>query len=1610
MIRPSRLFSRPTLALLLLAGMLLGLIPGAGTAQAGESTASPAAPAATHTITLYADADAYVDQNTPSTNYATADLQVGVNKRTFVKFNLTGLPANATIQSAALRLRTLPTQATYTTTVSLGRVDANWTETTITWSNKPGVTASNVSTDVNYPGGHWENWSVTPVAQAWHDGSQPNYGFALAAASGQDVYFYSKETGFAPRLVIQFTLPPEEDPDQPVPPGNPFSDLGDAPDSSNNHGQNNTAYPGVLGRFPTVYQNTPANQPAGPRHVNASMEAILGNAITREQGADGGADADGVNNILRDPPPGSGGVTDTADNDRGDDGWRNPDALILNCRRVDLVVTIRKAATAQRDTMYLNAWFDGNRDGDWQDTGVCQRENGQQARSYEWMVQDHQVDLSAIPPGSSQTITVTSVLVYNPADTDPQTQGKAHWVRFTLSDRPAPRNPATNLADGRGPNPNDTPSAYAFGETEDSIYKLSPPEEPDNGELILQKAVEVNSTPVAYADLVTYRIRLENTKNRTVQAEIQDVLPYPLHVLSRSGNGGRVFVEVKEISPGVSPLNAQIDYRRQGGRLEQIVRWEGSLAPGAKVELLFDVHVHPVCGPNVDTVTITNTATLHKANGAKMDEKSVDFQAACPGYSPADIQVGQELVTDEDSTNSDSLSPGGRPALVTTFTNMGSQARNLGFQVEIERMNAGSAAVDVAATTRKLRTGRITLEPGQIYTVETPLDLMGMLEGSGLADSIPDDPSQEMTFVSRVRYAPLADDEATFRPEELTPEQMGQHEFPFKYRPWDLGDAPDSSNHFAAAMAAYPGVPANFPTVFDPATGAPPGPRHARPRPFHLGKRVEFEPDADLGAMPRNIVPPANVANRDRYDDGVNLGSIAFQNCQTATFQARVFISAAGQAALLDKGLKTAYINAWVDSNRDGDWADAAQCPQGSAPEHIVIDQPVDIASLTPGLNIVTVTTTGPVPWSLEMTDRPAWLRIMLSEEKSVKLAGQGYGDGRGPATGYRTGETEDYLWRPKGQGADPTVDLDVHWEPLPVDPPATPARKVSLRIHYRNQGSDPLVDSRIVLTLPTVLQNATLLRAVSVPDLGALDTDSPLAISLGDLAPGQQGTIVYAWKVEEGASVSGAALDYEKIVWTVRLEGKHPNGDLINNESLAQLRVDRSTPLVLGFTPLEGGPPAPNATTSRNSLNVVGTAAPNSTLLLLVDEPGNNANRKAAAQFTVPVGPNGNWGQQLTAQIDGLYRVRAVYSDQAAAASAADELVTLQRQGMMQQESRKFRVATSLPVDPLTMRFTDAQGRSVALDTLGWNRGNVQLPPMRSGQPFTITVQQTPGKTNVGLRLDLQAPFDSRFFQDLGGGTLGWSGCLTCIRSRDGVPTVSVPYALVTLDNGAETQQEGSFAVTDLGRITDGATGQPVSGASVRLLVQAPVSDTVGSVAVFSSWNSGGGQVNPQSTGGDGGYLFTPPAGTYRVQVSAPGYQSYTSDELEVADGDPVALDIILWPALSGQPDLVVELGPAGFEPSLLTLPPGTTVRWVNVDRVVHSVAGSSSSRSGSALSGFDSGLLSPGESFTLTLGQAGSYSLSDAGDPFNQGSLVVDPGAPSPGTRRIFLPVVAR
>lgn len=226
----------------------------------------------------------------------------------------------------------------------------------------------------------------------------------------------------------------------------------------------------------------------------------------------------------------------------------------------------------------------------------------------------------------------------------------------------------------------------------------------------------------------------------------------------------------------------------------------------------------------------------------------------------------------------------------------------------------------------------------------------------------------------------------------------------------DLGDAPDSTNHFGVAMLAYPpATVGRYPTVFDPALGVPQGPLHQNPAGNGwLGAGVSRETDADIGPDadgPTNLNPPANTPNLDRFDDGVpppNGGAINLPQCARTQF--RYIVTGAAVVAA-----PTNYVNVWFDWNRDGDWADVLTCmtPTGgiTVPEWAVQNQPVNVV---PGS---VVWATPPFASFHPAGHSDVWMRISIAENP-VPLTSALPPDGRGPPNGYRYGETEDYIAR----------------------------------------------------------------------------------------------------------------------------------------------------------------------------------------------------------------------------------------------------------------------------------------------------------------------------------------------------------------------------------------------------------------------------------------------------------------------------------------------------------------------------------------------------------------------------------------------------------------------
>jgi hypothetical protein len=235
---------------------------------------------------------------------------------------------------------------------------------------------------------------------------------------------------------------------------------------------------------------------------------------------------------------------------------------------------------------------------------------------------------------------------------------------------------------------------------------------------------------------------------------------------------------------------------------------------------------------------------------------------------------------------------------------------------------------------------------------------------------------------------------------------------------YDLGDAPDGSNHAGKRMTAYTvagqtAIQGNFPTVFEAAAGKPRGPLHRDPLSVAvLGPSVTFEVEADKKAdedSSNNINPARDEADKDAGDDGVVL-PLVLPDGEFASFEYIVTVI---------KPDSELWVNVWFDWNRDGDWDDNG----GTYPAMTVGDEKVSEWAVQNqylcGLSIGThkLRTPGFLAWHLDKGPEKVWMRITLSEQPWTGGATPGVlgNGGSGPIDGYETGETEDYLIAPEG-------------------------------------------------------------------------------------------------------------------------------------------------------------------------------------------------------------------------------------------------------------------------------------------------------------------------------------------------------------------------------------------------------------------------------------------------------------------------------------------------------------------------------------------------------------------------------------------------------------------
>ncbi|HHY56243.1 MAG TPA: hypothetical protein GYA08_12490 [Chloroflexi bacterium] len=1335
----------------------------------------------------------------------------------------------------------------------------------------------------------------------------------------------------------------------PPPDGQNRPDLGDAPDSTNHAGAggadlNNTAYPasGVFGRFPTVWGGSPAGA-TGPKHVNPHLEAVLGRGLTAEvDAAPPAADQDIINNILA-------GSADNANNDLGDDGWRNPGAPLVNCQEATLTVRFTRHPASTLERMYLNVWFDGNRDGDWADVGLCQGEQfpGGEARSFEWIIQNFVVNMAALPAGVSSDVPITTKLVFNtPAELD----AALHWMRFSLSEIPAIVDPATGLADGRGP---DTPNAFVFGETEDYLRRLEQSGQP--GELRIAKRAETTTTPVKPGDIFTYTIEIEHVGGTAPAVTVmQDELPAGV-VLAGP-------IQVKELSPSVAPLMAFYSGRT--------LKWPGSLTPGGKVAITFPVRLERcINAPQV----IVNTAVANQTNGGRI-QATVETPVECPAAPP--IVVHKSIVEFRNNTPVELQEADIVPGMIVRF--------------RFTLVNGGPTPVIVPLRDR-LPEGLVTVDEGGVGPIFDKIFRLGPNETKtfDFRAKLVEDMAADGQLVNIGRFiaCPAPAQQSASMPPAAAPCTWPADDSPvirqtnpvtLTVRGLDVGDAPDATNHFAgAAMTAYTGVPAAFATVLDP-TVPEQGPAHANPLPFHLGKGVSREANADIGpdADPtNNLLPPVNIANRDHFDDGVAVGRITFSNCVKSEVPVQIFV-APGIAAQLEQGI--GYLNIWVDGARDGDWSDVTECPATPnqpatlAFEHIVIDHPINAAALGPGLHTLLIPTTQPVLWPADKAPQPAWLRVTLSDRPANKTLTAGaiaFGDGRGYDAPFRLGETEDYLWRAQQDPAN-GADLFIrkqgvalpHEEPQGQTggQPSPGANRLHWVIEYANRGLTTATSVRIADDL-TLAGDLASLEVRSTPEVTYTLEGNILRFAVGTLAPGAHGRIV----IKMGVPGEGAGNVYTNTVAITADADVDPT----NNQAIATITLQLPPPIIV-----EPG----NGTTCDGEIDIRGRALPNAEVDLYLD---------GALLATVTADASGRWSYSTTVA-DGDHELYAV----------------ARLGGLTSEPSRTvyFTVDSTLIWSPLSLRFTnelgwshrpvDEEGRT---DETGWSLR------LRPGSTYTVSVQLCCAAPDAGVQLVISDTQVVEMSDPDGDGV--YEGVFTA----GDAPRTSAAFRIAAHCGSTSVEGGGVVLIDPEGVVYDVKSAQPLQGTTVACLQSQGAVNGSSADALFSLWPAADfGQVNPQTTAADGYFSFFTPVGAYRLEASRSGYQSYRSTDIQVVD-EAVRYDIPLTPQVMQPARHIIQVTEYGFEPAYLTVAPGDVVEWVNMAADGHTATSTkdvSSATVGAA--SFDSGLLLAGERYQFYFDSAGTFTYFDAVNPANTATIVVSDAA----SVKVFLPAITR
>jgi len=373
-------------------------------------------------------------------------------------------------------------------------------------------------------------------------------------------------------------------------------------------------------------------------------------------------------------------------------------------------------------------------------------------------------------------------------------------------------------------------------------------------------------------------------------------------------------------------------------------------------------------------------------------------------------------------------------------------------------------------------------------------------------------------------------------------------------------------------------------------------------------------------------------------------------------------------------------------------------------------------------------------------------------------------------------------------------------------------------------------------------------------------------------LAPGFAGTITLGWYgCITCTRASGVTADIQANV-AVQLAG---DVDASNNQSSAVARGLLSSPIIGAFMDYTDDSlmdlvVTGLAATCRADQTLRGHAEPNRIIAILIG---------LVQVGTATSDANGDFSYAVTLP-NGIHRVSARYAQ----ANGARDTMIISPRDIASGQATGLLVNNALPYDPMSVTFTDSQGRTVAVPILGYSFGATQTGTwLRSGETYTIGVDSCGSHPNQSFKVTFEDIIVSSLTDPNGDGRYTGSFNYNPTAKATGATTAG-EFQLVADDDSTQQRYSAIVQTLPTAFVRNRADAQPLAGAAVAALM----AQATESAATFFDLTAANilGQANPTLTGADGGYGFVTPAGTYRLDVTQGGYQSYRTDDIDVDDG----------------------------------------------------------------------------------------------------------------------------